>query len=122
MGFLYSALRRTSGAEMVRRSLTEEVVALHDPVGGVVVAGADDAGPGHVGARGGGGRGAVLLPGREGTNVVVVLVVAPGGVGDDGVRSCFQAGREPTSWLSWSLPQVVWGMTGTNSFWNILLF
>jgi len=25
------------------------VVALHDPVGGVVVAGADDAGPGHVG-------------------------------------------------------------------------
>jgi len=38
----------------------------------------------------------------------------------DGVRSCFQAGREPTSWLSWSLPQVVWGMTGTNSFWNIL--
>ena len=64
--------------------LTEEVVALHDPVGGVVVAGADDAGPGHVGARGGGGRGAVLLPGREGTHIVVVLVVAPGGVGDDG--------------------------------------
>ena len=52
--------------------LTEEVVALHDPVSGVVVGGADDAGPGHVGARGGGGRGAVLLPGREGAHIVVL--------------------------------------------------
>jgi len=59
-------------------------VALHEPVGGVVVAGADNAGPGHVGAGRRGGRGAVLLPGREGTHVVVVLVVAPGGVGDHG--------------------------------------
>jgi len=92
VGFLYSALRRTSGAEMVRRSLTEEVVALHDPVGGVVVAGADNAGPGHVGAGRGGRRGAVLLPGREGTNVVVVLVVAPGGVGDDGHEELLEHG------------------------------
>ena len=52
--------------------LTEEVVALHDPVSGVIVGGADDAGPGHVGARGGGRRGAVLLPGREGAHVVVL--------------------------------------------------
>ena len=59
------------GAERSRR-LAEEVVALHDPVVGVVVAGADDAGPGHVGARRRGRRGAVLLPRREGAHVVVL--------------------------------------------------